>query len=268
MKKMMMLLVGLLVAAPFVFAQQEEPTPMETQLKTDIDMGAVLLHFEERIGSGQSYISTLQKECDNLPEEDKTDEDTLYRELVMRAITDPSVETDTYYFGRLMTLFYYLLGKQKIEPYKSVVDIDDVIQTVSEASLASYQEFYEGIDSRLDHVNLREYILPIMSMWKNRSYIGLVESTGFWENPQQAGKMYNTMAEIDSYGALRFIKNAMCTEDYQDDSTQIPQSKEEVENQKRFLEDFFAKFAKGGKLAAQDAQELKSYALENLRFQM
>ncbi|MBO4674583.1 MAG: hypothetical protein J5601_00630, partial [Elusimicrobiaceae bacterium] len=197
MKKIMMLLVGLLVAAPLVFAQQEvQNTGMETQIKTDIDMGAVLLYFEEKTDSTEDYLGTLQKDCDNLPEEDRTQEETLYRGFVMRAITDPSVEMDTYYFGRLMTLFYYLLNKQKVEPYKSVVDIDDVIQTVSEASIDNYEEFYEAIASRSGMSTARMYILPTMAMWKNRSFMGL-----FYESPQQVAKMYDTMAEIDLQGA-------------------------------------------------------------------
>ena len=267
MKKMMMLLVGLLVAAPFVFAQdtvKEAPdTGMKTQIETDINMRAVLIPFEEEQEGTGYYIRHLQ---DTVSQVLKSGSDKLrYETLINLATIDPLVtmDSDVYHFMDLTNLFYNLLGDTKLTT--------DVIQPISEAGIDQYREFYNVVKDISGEFTARTYVLPTMAMWKNRSYLGLApfrgaEDGNFWENPRQVAKMYNTMAEIDHEDAKLFLKDVIKNDD-DGAYPALPEFDEESENQEQIVQNFFARFAtaKKGSFASNDAEELRDFVLEIIK---
>lgn len=264
MKKIMMLLVGFLVAAPFVFARD---TGMKTQLETDINMRALLIQFEDKLGTTDTgdYLRNLQEVVSG----DNNDEAS-YRSLIKTVVTDPTVNDDAYHFVRLTNLFYYLLNKPKLEIYEGPIfdaDVDDVINTVSGAGIDDYQEFYNAVKDISGSATASTYILPTMAIWKNRSYHGIApfrleDQNNFWGIPTQVAKMYNTMAKINHEDAINFFK-ASLESDF-GAYPRLPEYDEESENEEQVVKHFFDKFAEVGEFAKQDAADFRDAVLNIL----
>ena len=231
--------------------QEVQNTGMKSQLETDRNMRALLIQFENNNGNTREYLESLS---DNVREilqfGDEMTDKARYTILVNRAINDPYVEINVDIFGRLTETFWSFLDYQgSATP----------IPALAEARLDTYKEFYNAIKDISGKETARNYILPTISIWRNCSYNGLVPSRtdqalDFWYDPQQAGKMYNAMAEVNHEDAKELLEEYL-----RDDCDSAYPSYPQESLQE--IKDFFSSFATSGKFAKEDAPKLQDLVL-------
>jgi len=256
MKKIILVvLVGMLgfsVGTAQTFSSQEvQNTGMKSQLEIDLNMRSLLIQFENNNNNTREYLESLSDNVHQILQfGDEMTDKARYTILVNRAINDPSVEINVNIFGRLTETFWALLDYQ---------GSTTPIPALAEARLDTYKEFYNAIKDISGEETARNYILPTISIWRNCSYNGLVpsrtdETLDFWYDPQQAGKMYNAMAEVNHEDAKQFLKEYLR---YDCDSAYPSYPQESIQE----IKDFFSSFATSGQLAAKDAQELQDFVM-------
>lgn len=169
-------------------------------------------------------------------------------ENYLRSIEDPAPETaGSGPFDLLTSLFQELLGGK--DP--------------SQASMEEYQEFYEAMKS----YPAGKLVLPTIAIWKNKTTDGLApfrhQNSPFWADPEQAAKMYNTMAAVDNEKANQVFEIGI-SDDFASAYPTFPEGDLEG-TPADYAHQFFEIFAKAGGFAKKDAAKLEEFVVTLLK---
>ena len=196
--------------------------------------------------SMSAYLIKLEEVINSSGEENMTP--ALMRKMVHGEI-DITNPRDT-------ELFVYLTG--------IVMELMGNGQTPDAISLEHLKEFYQATKNYA----IGPYVLPTIAIWHNGTIDGLMPyrhpSNHFWDIPQQAGQMYNTMAQIDHQAALNFLKENIRTDFEASGYLQLWDKPSELGAVRQLVANFFAEFTRGGKLTSQDTYELQTFTFKLL----
>ena len=239
------------------------PIRRSITLNVDLSKVSVKSMMENSVTNSRSMVSSLDDES-ALPEDfvsylreleevmDRAEEASITPEL-MRKMQDCEVSLE----GLPAAQFFMILTGAAMEFVGNG-------QTPDTIPLQQLKEFYQA--SKEYQASL--YVLPTIAIWHNGTIDGLMpyrhQTNRFWEIPQQVGKMYNTMAQIDPQNALNFLKGSIRADFEAATTPQFPEGDLGPGGQRQFVANFFAEFATGGNFACQDANELQSFTFKLL----
>ena len=131
----------------------------------------------------------------------------------------------------------------------------------AKASMEQYKAFYRKYSNN-------PIVLVTIAMWQNRGFEGIApyrhQGHPFWDEPEQAGGMYETMAQIDpekTLGSMIFY----IIDDFAKAYPQFPEMDDTDQTQEEYAHEYFTRFAAMGDYAAKDASKLEGLVVELLK---
>ena len=206
--------------------------------------------YEDAAVSKQ-YIQDLQEELANRNIDNQSEDYGAYKlgfydemaAAANEAVVKKTEENNLRAFGLMSQKFEKEMG---VNPAKATMD--------------QYKAFYNK------HSN-NPIVLVTIAMWQNRSFEGIApyrhQGHGFWDEPEQAGGMYETMAQIDPEKALGSMFFYIM-DDFSSAYPQFPDMADTTQTQDEYAHEYFTRFAAMGNYAAKDAKLLEQATLDQL----
>lgn len=208
--------------------------------------------YEDAAAMSKKYITEMQEELanrgiDNQAEDHGSYKLGFYEEMVTAA---------------QKSLNWNLANEENLRAFAKLSNkfLEEMNVDPAQASMNQYKQFYNKYSNN-------PVLLVTIAIWKNHNFEGIAPyrfaGHPFWGEPEQAGGMYDTMAQIDPEKALGSLIYYI-VDDFHATYPQFPEMADTDQTQEEYAHEYFTRFATMGKYAAKDANLLEQVVLEQL----